>query len=319
MHWHVLIFGIAVSASIGLSGCADEAGNEGGQGKVGDIDVKAEWHVLHKWDASEQFATPDVVALSRAIEDRNVADVRIALADGADVNSVGRSGVTPLFWCFPLDEFEIFELLLEEGADANVLLPTDFDLKGGFKQGQSVTHLAAGNRDVCYLKSVLAYGGDISLIDPYTNDSILHVVIGSLLFDKTERLIYLTDRGAPLNSTNNIDLTPMGYAVSMGGQFHNALLLLEKGADPHVVGKLYYRRLVHRIVINDERVRFLSAPLKDYRDRLLDALDKAGESPEVAREDLRRWKEWSLKYGSKTVREMVGKEQKARQISEDRE
>jgi cytohesin len=68
---------------------------------------------------SQPTAKAPDISIHEAAEEGNVEAVKQAIADGADVNSKGDIGRTPLHWAAYEGHKEIAELLISEGADVN--------------------------------------------------------------------------------------------------------------------------------------------------------------------------------------------------------
>jgi uncharacterized protein len=73
------------------------------------------------WKAEDFFSDKDVIALCRAIEKKDAAEIDRLVKSGVNVNVKGRSNMTPLLWAFPMGE-DAFKQMLDLGADPNVKL-----------------------------------------------------------------------------------------------------------------------------------------------------------------------------------------------------
>src|SRR5689334_16940629 len=94
----------------------------GGCQKVKRFLPYATWHEKHNWKAEDYFVDPQVIALCRAIEANDLAEMDRLIAAGADVNGQGKGKMTPLLWALPDNKLARFERLLQHGADPNVII-----------------------------------------------------------------------------------------------------------------------------------------------------------------------------------------------------
>ena len=78
--------------------------------------------VVKTYGKSQQLSTeakaPDI-SLLKAAKDGNIEDVKLLIANGADVNARDKDGETPLHKASSRGEKEIIELLIAKGADVN--------------------------------------------------------------------------------------------------------------------------------------------------------------------------------------------------------
>jgi uncharacterized protein len=81
--------------------------------------------------------------LCDAIEANNLKRMEASIVKGANVNAIGKDGMTPLLWAFPENKFERFELLLKHNAVASVHVQSDLGTRGFIKRNSTVAHLAA--------------------------------------------------------------------------------------------------------------------------------------------------------------------------------
>lgn len=257
------------------------------------------WHAKFDWQAEEYFDDPQVIALCKAIEKNDIAEIDRLVAAGADVNALGKENMTPLLWAYPDNQPERFKRLLEHGADPNVIVKSDFNTRRqGILPGDSVTHMAAKTRFPNYFDYVFDNGGDPNLINPETKESPIFVVIRASARDRRQRVKKLIELGADLNHIDDSWTTPVMTATAWGGQYDIALDLLEAGADPRITGKDMLMQLIHIVAGEQERrVPHLSPQQQKSFDRLLTWLEDHGESIEKARSDMERWKSWSLSTG----------------------
>lgn len=262
--------------------------------------MDATWHEKCGWKAEDYFDDPQVIALCRAIEANDIAEIDRLVAAGADVNAQGKGKMTPLLWAYPDNKLERFTRLLEHGADPNVVVESDFNTHGGMRPGDSVTHMACKTDFPGYFEAVFKLGGDPNLIKNglVSNETPLFALIKGSAHNKLEKIKVLIDKGADLSHVDGGGLTPTMTAVGWGGQYSIALMLLKAGANHMNYQPRSNTRLIHVVLAEEQRRKSTWTPEQkaDYN-KLLDWLAQHGESIEQAKADRARWKSWSLTTG----------------------
>jgi len=281
-HWALLAV-----ALLGISGC-DRAW----------LPTRS-FHQRCGWKAEDYFADPKVVALCHAIEANDLAEMDRLVKGGVDVNAQGKGKMTPLLWAFPDNSLARFEWLLEHGADPNVVIESEFNTRGFMGPGDAVTHMVCKTSFPGYFEAVFEHGGDPNLRNagPGKFDNVpLTLVIKRGGLRRPEKLRMLIDAGADPNILS-AGRTPPMYAVSWGGQYSLASLLLDEGADHMAYTARTNRRLIHVVLMEDQRNRGNGPQEKADYQALLARLTERGESIEVAKRDIERWASWSRTTG----------------------
>src|SRR5262249_5375343 len=114
-----------------LFGCAQLTGTAG-----------STWHGKWGWKAEDFFDDSRVIAVGKAIEANDIAEIDRVVGAGADANTKDKNNKTPLLWTIPDNKLKRFKRLLEQGADPNVVIKSGFNSHGGLSPGDSVTHMA---------------------------------------------------------------------------------------------------------------------------------------------------------------------------------
>jgi FOG: Ankyrin repeat len=116
------------------------------------------------WTPEKYFpGDADMARLCKAIERNDMEVVRKTIADGVNVRTVGVDNMTPLMWTFPSQSYDIFEALLDAGADPNVRVKSDLGTRKDtwvISEGDCVTSLVACKKDLKFLECVMKHGGD---------------------------------------------------------------------------------------------------------------------------------------------------------------
>ena len=289
------------------------------------------WHARVGWKVEDFFKSPQVIALCQAIGKNDLADMKRLIANGADVNAVGDGGMTPLLWAFPDRKIERFQILLENGANPNVIIEKDLGTRGlalhpyptggsfyldrGCPVRSSVTHLAARSPLPKYLELVMEHGGDPNLVDKGTGMVPLDIVMErSFTTGLRNRVELLLSKGADVDHYCKYKGgTPAMLAVR-NDDYEVALILLKAGADP----KLYHpntpEKLVHLMVRSEKRLESFRPQLAADFNELRDWLEEHGESLAKARADCESWdKRHKKSVSSKSraqIRQQIIDEQK---------
>lgn len=207
------------------------------------------WHFVVGWKAEDYFDDPQTQSLCKAIENDDVKEMERLITAGADANSLGKDGMTPLLWAFPDRKLERFECLLKHGADPNVVFESDFGVPPsrsfhpyphggqhfedrGCHAGQSVTFLAARSPMLDYLRTVLAHGGDANFVDRKTRHTPLGLAARANALDGPERVELLVSHNVDLNRYCSYTKSYPVLEAVKHSRYATALSLLKHGADP---------------------------------------------------------------------------------------
>ncbi len=257
------------------------------------------------WEAEDFFTDPKVIELCEAIERNDLPLMEKLIAEGANVNALGKGNMTPLLWAYLDNQPERFELLLKHGANPNVCFTSDFGTPAGiFKPGQSVTEQALTSLFDKHFDLVMQYGGDPNLVNPVTKDPIMFALIRRGQGREKERFRVLIEKGLDLNRKDVQGRTAPLSAVGWFQQYDLALFLLENGANPKLYDERQNSRLIHLVVGRQQNPTFKhEAPIiQEQHRRLLDWLVAHGESIQEAERDLARWQSWGAKADVDRIR-----------------
>jgi hypothetical protein len=247
------------------------------------------------WKAEDYFTDPKVIALCKAIEANDLAEIERLVKAGADVNAQGKDKMTPLLWAFPDNHLPRFKWLLEHGANPNVVVEGEFNTRQSISRGDSVTLMACKTSHPGYFEAVFDNGGDPNIrhTGPLGfSQTPLFAVITRGGGDKVAKVRRLIDLGADMNALSN-GKTAVMQAVSWFGQYEIALMMLEAGADFRTYDESEIQRLIH-IVVGQERRLNEQAPEQQAKfHELVKWLEDHGESYEAAKADIARWDSWS--------------------------
>jgi ankyrin repeat protein len=269
------------------------------------------------WKAEDYFTDPQVIALCRAIEANDLAEMGRLVKAGADVNAQGKDKMTPLLWAFPDNHLPRFKWLLEHGANPNVVVEGEFNTRQTISRGDSVTHMACKTSLPGYFKAVFDHGGDPNIrhTGPLGfSQTPLFAVITRGDGDKAAQIRRLIDLGADMNALSNGG-TPAMQAVSWFGQYELALMMLEAGANFRTYDESDIQRLIHIVADQERRLGQYTPEQKAKFHELVKWLEDHGESYEAAKADIARWDSWS---GATFRRKMDAEiaERKAREKAE---
>ena len=215
---------------------------------------ESRWHKRVGWKAEDFFEDAKVIELCRAIEANDLETMKKLIDAGVNVNAKGKDDMTPLLWAYSDYKFERFQMLLDAGADPNVVATSDFNIGREqfhpysgqmrflafeeFHKGSSVNVMAYQAGDSRYAWAVLNHDGDVNQIEPKTGRAPIHFILNqslrrSEMLDITKALI---DKGAnpELPDPYKNNQLPLQWAIEKRRYGAGiAAILLEAGADPN--------------------------------------------------------------------------------------
>ena len=277
-------------------------------------------HERFGWKAEDYFTDPQVIALCRAIEASDLAEMERLVKAGADVNAQGKGKMTPLMWAFPDNQLPRFKWLLEHGANPNVVVESDFNTGHRTFPGDSVTHMACATPFPGYFDAVFDHGGDPNLRrrgEAGRNATPLFYVITSGGRNRKEKVKRLIAAGADMNALSGGSTPPM-KAAGWFNQNDLVLIMLEAGADFRRYDRHECQRLIHLVVRQEfgtVGLKALTPQMQADRAAVIKWLEDHGESYEAAKADIARWDSWSgATYDQKMAAEIA--ERRAREKAE---
>ncbi len=203
-------------------------------------------HRLCHLRATDYFTDPQVIALCEAIEADDLGTMQKLIDAGVDVDARGQANVTPLMWAYPNNKVARFRLLLEHGADPNVILTGHVGKPVAFSKGDAVTFMVCKSSFPEHFDLVFNHGGDPQLLDETGKTPIYNVIFYGA--DKLKRIDRLIELGSDVNhSAGRVICTPLCAAISFGGQYELAIELLQRGADPNRVSATGLKSAAHQV------------------------------------------------------------------------
>ena len=146
------------------------------------------------------------------------------IAEGADVNATGRSGMKPLFWALINRDYTGFKFLLEHGANPNA----NVEVKQ--PPPENALSLAVALDEPEYLTALLVNGAK-------PNSTLGNVsttpIYDAVLYGQTNNIAILLKYGAELDWKPTNSETPLHCAIRYRS-FEVALFLYRLGANPAI-------------------------------------------------------------------------------------
>jgi hypothetical protein len=173
-------------------------------------------------DTGDIFPDPKTAALANALKNSDLASASKLLHEGANVNSVGKEGITLPIWAMMHKNKASFEWLLDNGANPN-LNPPPGEVDGG------VIFWAAGADDSYWLETLLKHKADPNL--KYSNQVEEEVPLWPAVMSRRRiNLELLINAGADVNYENPSGSAAAGDAAAFGW-FEGVYILLEAGTN----------------------------------------------------------------------------------------
>ena len=204
---NVLVICILV-VCICISGFSKSVASDSGLGTEGVQNKEVNVEKLFKYPLTRKLA--------EAAEHGDVQKIKALVSNGANINSQGLDGVTPLSWALVKGNLGGFNALLELGADPNL---TD-------DEGDSAIILAAGVKDPRFLNMAIEHGGNVNKAG---FGSITQLMIASAA-GYAENINVLLEANANVNAQDALGNTALMYAVK-ANRVEVVRILIEAGAN----------------------------------------------------------------------------------------
>jgi ankyrin repeat protein len=200
---------------------------------------------MDEWYKPENHFFGKELLVAQAIEYNDGREIKKLIKKyGIDVNFIGKTGYSFLFYSVRVQKKKAMKVLLELGADPN--LPSNFLAHPRFRghnpyEIQYPIFLATYYSDLSYIKILLEYRVNPNVLSTGAKVSPLHNTVINGKEDKNIEIInVLLDGGADINIQDAIQQTPLHTAakvIGIGNGREVFLHLLERGADPNIPDK----------------------------------------------------------------------------------
>jgi len=198
--------------------------------------------------------------LEVAIAADNGNAVKLAIKNGANPNTIGIHGVTPLIVTTGNLHFNAMKALVESGANLNT-----YD-----KNGDNAVTLAAQtyiNGDKRYLEYLLDHGGNPNSKLPDGDPVITRIA----LMHDLDAIRWLVAKGADVNVTSRTE-RPLVYYFASSLDWDTAWVLIELGAKYHFTDP----RFSWEKRLSDTNETPPSSPLFEYKEKVWRKLCESG-------------------------------------------
>ena len=236
------------------------------------------------------FDSEETLEVLRAIEAADEDRLKALIDAGADPGAVGRHGMTPMMWCRNIASLECMRVLLEAGASPEVRL---FDVPHGplLRDGDCLIS------SLCPSKDELFFGVLEHVQNPNVRGqwhSILFTEVWQGLKPNTkERFEALLDRGADPDMLARYSPAASECVLQLGSPGPEmALLLLERGADPHAWNEGINRQLIDRVYSKHSKYIERGREVPPLLQRLIDRLAEEGATLEMAARRREFWRRY---------------------------
>ncbi len=225
------------------------------------------WQALPEMKPADYFDESLQLKLITAITNGNLNEMTDLIKNGANVNSIGRNGMQPLFWAIAKNRLAEFEVLLRNGASPNSLAKP----LSQSDKSLSAMELAAVSKNPKYMLLLLEHGGNANQTVCYANRTIIYEAI---LNERIDNVKLLIEHGASILHADIAGESPLMTAASVNA-YDIVLLLLRNGADPTQKNKWGYD-LAWRVKKYGTGAIPFDSPQIDYYNRVLIELKNRG-------------------------------------------
>ncbi|XP_020616364.1 ankyrin repeat family A protein 2-like [Orbicella faveolata] len=133
-----------------------------------------------------------------------IAKIKEEIDKGTDVNTVDKTGLTPLAWAAAHRQKATITVLLKSGADATLCSPT----------GETALSFAACQGQLDAVEQLLEYGADPDVANAEGGTPLMYAAYNG--YPQVVKL--LLEHGADLTATNNEGHTALSLAVGVGNK-----------------------------------------------------------------------------------------------------
>lgn len=165
-------------------------------------------------------ADPGKQQIARVIANEGRSAIERTITDGGVANLRGDKGLPLLVWALLNENRVAFTILLEKGADANVVdasIPHD---------SRHLLSMATQLKDDYWIRELLSHGANVNKKSLYLGQSAVYFAISKR---RGSIVQLLAKTGIDFSQKNDAGYTPALFAA-MNNDFESAFLLLQAGA-----------------------------------------------------------------------------------------
>jgi len=256
-----------------------------------------------KFSLNKFFSDRDVIALCKAAQDNNVAEIDRLVAKGVDVNTRGKGDLTPLILAIKAQSKEAFQAMLKHGANPNIIFASKPEILekenllviSPTSLGDCVTSIAASIEDDSeWLEMVLKHGGDANIHDPIASFGHNRPIYNAIASRNKKNVELLIKAGADINYQDDGQDTPLNHAAT--SRNYRIVLLLLKAVANWKVKDRYGKNLAYYYYVysinEEDKVDF---PVEYvYYQKVLKFLEQKGADLAIAKKKADAWRKIQL-------------------------